>query len=168
MLGELNPCGGGDPIPLLSEVLLIGRRSKCDITLQFPNISSHHCQLEFLNGYWRVRDMNSRNGIKVNGDRCDMKWLLPGDKLSIAKHEYEINYTPQSDEPPPEEENPFEMSLMEKAGLVKREKRPERPMAPPARKPSKIELPEDESQMTDDELGLKFLTDPDDEQDGSA
>ncbi|HBL43707.1 MAG TPA: forkhead-associated protein, partial [Planctomycetaceae bacterium] len=102
MLGELNPCGGGDPIPLLSEVLLIGRRSKCDITLQFPNISSHHCQLEFINGYWRVRDMNSRNGIKVNGDRCDMKWLLPGDRLSIAKHDYEINYTPQSDEPPPE------------------------------------------------------------------
>ena len=168
MLGELNPCGGGDPIPLLSEVLLIGRRSKCDITLQFPNISSHHCQLEFLNGYWRVRDMNSRNGIKVNGDRCDMKWLLPGDKLSIAKHEYEINYTPQSNEPPPEEENPFEMSLMEKAGLVKREKRSERPMAPPARKPSEIELPEDESQMTDDELGLKFLTDPEDEQDGSS
>ena len=168
MLGELNPCGGGDAIPLLSEVLLIGRRSKCDITLQFPNISSHHCQLEFINGYWRVRDMNSRNGIKVNGDRCDMKWLLPGDRLSIAKHDYEINYTPQSDEPPPEEENPFEMSLMEKAGLVKREKRPERPMAPPAKKPDKIELPEDESQMTDDELGLKFLIDQDDEQDGSS
>ncbi|HBL44098.1 MAG TPA: forkhead-associated protein, partial [Planctomycetaceae bacterium] len=69
---------------------------------------------------------------------------------------------------PPEEENPFEMSLMEKAGLVKREKRPERPMAPPAKKPDKIELPEDESQMTDDELGLKFLIDQDDEQDGSS
>ncbi|QDU06445.1 FHA domain protein [Gimesia chilikensis] len=168
MLGELNPCGGGDPIPLLSEVLLVGRRSKCDITLQFPNVSSHHCQLEFINGYWRIRDMNSRNGIKVNGQRCDMKWLLPGDKVAIAKHEYEINYTPQSDEPPPEEENPFEMSLMEKAGLVKPERRPERPMAPPARTPKKIELPDDESKMTDDELGLKFLTDPDDNQEDAS
>ncbi len=168
MLGELNPCGGGDPIPLLSEVLLVGRRSKCDITLQFPNVSSHHCQLEFINGYWRVRDMNSRNGIKVNGQRCDMKWLLPGDKLAIAKHEYEINYTPQSDEPPPEEENPFEMSLMEKAGLVKPERRPERPMAPPTRAPKKIELPEDESKMTEDELGLKFLTDPEDDQEDAS
>ncbi|MCA9016586.1 MAG: FHA domain-containing protein [Planctomycetaceae bacterium] len=168
MLGELNPCGGGDPIPLLSEVLLIGRRSRCDITLQFPNVSSHHCQLEFLNGYWRVRDMNSRNGIKVNGERCDMKWLLPGDKLSVAKHDFEINYTPQSDEPPPEEENPFEMSLMEKAGLVRSEKRPQRPMAPPARKPKEIVLPQDESKMTDDELGLKFLIDLDDEQDRSS
>ena len=168
MLGELNPCGGGDPIPLLSEVLLVGRRSKCDITLQFPNVSSHHCQLEFINGYWRIRDMNSRNGIKVNGQRCDMKWLLPGDKVAIAKHEYEINYTPQSDEPPPEEENPFEMSLMEKAGLVKPERRPERPMAPPARTPKKIELPDDESKMTDDELGLKFLTDPDDDQEDAS
>lgn len=168
MLGELNPCGGGDPIPLLSEVLLIGRRSRCDITLQFPNVSSHHCQLEFLKGYWRVRDMNSRNGIKVNGERCDMKWLLPGDKLSIAKHEFEINYTPQSNEPPPEDENPFEMSLMEKAGLVKPEKRSERPMAPPAKKPKEIVLPKDESTMTDEELGLKFLIDMDNDEDSSS
>ncbi len=168
MLGELNPCGGGDPIPLLSEVLLVGRRSRCDITLDFPNVSSHHCQLEFLDGYWRVRDMNSRNGIKVNGQRCDMKWLQPGDKLSIAKHEFEIKYTPQSDEPPPDEENPFELSLMEKAGLVQPEKRPQRPMAPPAQKPKEIELPEDESRMTEDELGLKFLIDLDDEQSDSS
>lgn len=167
MLGELNPCGGGDPIPLLSEVLMIGRRSRCEITLKFPNISSHHCQLEFINGYWRVRDMNSRNGIKVNGERCDMKWLLPGDILSVAKHEFEINYTPESNEPPPEEENPFELSLMEKAGLVRPESRPRRSLAPPVQKPKEIELPQDESEMTDDELGLKFLIDPEDEQDDS-
>ncbi len=167
MLGELNPCGGGDPIPLLSEVLMIGRRSRCEITLKFPNISSHHCQLEFINGYWRVRDMNSRNGIKVNGERCDMKWLLPGDLLSIAKHEFEINYTPESDEPPPDEENPFELSLMEKAGLVRPESRPGRSLAPPVQKPKEIELPQDESEMTDDELGLKFLIDPEDEQSDS-
>ena len=168
MLGELNPCGGGDPIPLLSEVLLVGRRSRCDITLDFPNISSHHCQLEFLDGYWRVRDMNSRNGIKVNGERCDVKWLLSGDKLSIAKHEFEINYTPQSDEPPPEEENPFELSLMEKAGLVQPEKRPQRTLPPPTQKPKEIVLPEEESEMTEDELGLKFLIDLDDEQSDSS
>lgn len=44
-LGMLNPCGGGDPIPLLHEKLLVGRRSSCDISLKFPNVSSHHCEL---------------------------------------------------------------------------------------------------------------------------
>jgi adenylate cyclase len=125
MLGELIPRGGGDPIPLLRPKLLIGRRSSCDISLQFPNISSHHCELELMNGYWYVRDLGSRNGIKVNGHRCSMKWLLPGDELAIAKIKFEISYTPEGDRPPPEEEDEFAISLMEKAGLARR--RTERP-----------------------------------------
>lgn len=119
MLGELNPCGGGDPIPLLKSSLLVGRRSRCDISLKFPNVSSHHCELQFESGYWIVRDLGSRNGIKVNGVRCQSKWLMPGDVVSIAKHDYRIHYSPKGMGPPPEEDDPFAMSLMEKAGLEK-------------------------------------------------
>lgn len=133
MLGELIPKGGGDPIPLLQPKLVIGRRSSCDIVLTFPNISSEHCELELLNGYWQVRDLNSRNGIKVNGERHDQRFLQPGDELSIAKHHYEIRYQPTSSEPPPQAEDPFEMSLMEKAGLEnkKRQQQRERPLPLP-------------------------------------
>ncbi|MEX0727879.1 MAG: FHA domain-containing protein [Planctomycetaceae bacterium] len=128
MFGELIPRGGGDSIPLLKTKLLIGRRSACDVCLRFPNVSSHHCQLELINGYWYVRDLGSSNGIKVNGSRCDSKWLMPGDVLSVAKHHFEVAYAPQSDGPPPEEADPFALSLLEKAGLMK----PAAP-APPAR-----------------------------------
>ena len=117
LLGELNPYGGGDPIPLLRAKLLIGRRSSCDISLHFPNISSHHCELKLINGYWYVRDLSSRNGVKVNGERCESKWLMPGDILSIAKHRYEMLYSPQGEAPPLEEEDPFAKGLLEKAGL---------------------------------------------------
>ncbi len=121
MYGELIPCGGGDPIPLLKRKLLIGRRSSCDISLKFPNVSSHHCEFELVNGYWYVRDLNSRNGIKVNGVRCDSKWLMPGDVLSVSKHQYEVSYAPLGEAPEPVEEDPFALGLLEKAGLVKRE-----------------------------------------------
>ena len=121
MLGELVPCGGGDPIPLLKPRLLVGRRTSCDISLRFPNVSSHHCEVELSNGYWRVRDLGSRNGIKVNGIRCDTKWLMPGDVLSVARHRYEVIYEPQTDGPPPEDDDPMAIGLMEKAGLVSRE-----------------------------------------------
>ena len=47
MLGELVPVGGGDPIPLIKEKLLVGRRESCDIVLRFANVSAHHCQLTF-------------------------------------------------------------------------------------------------------------------------
>ena len=93
MFGELNPCGGGDPIPLQKQRLVVGRQPSCDIILRFPNVSSRHCEFQLLNGYWHVRDLGSRNGIKVNGIRCESHWLMPGDVLSVAKHRYEVNYS---------------------------------------------------------------------------
>jgi adenylate cyclase len=117
MLGQLVPVGGGDPIPLLKPQLVVGRRPSCDIVLDFNNVSSKHCHLEYINGYWRAADV-SRNGTKVNGERIDEKFLQPGDTVSFAKHAFEIHYTPDPDAIPPEEDfDPFAMSLLEKAGL---------------------------------------------------
>lgn len=155
-LGELIPIGGGDPIPLFKPRLAIGRRSNCDIVLEFPNVSSQHCELEFDRGYWQIRDLRSRNGVKVNGERVDSKWLQPGDEVAIAKHRYEIQYTPQSDAPPPEDAEegttPFGGSLMEKAGLVRPERRPSRPSPKPS-----ADLPQQFSKDEDD--AAKYLFD---------
>ena len=71
MYGELIPLGGGDPIPLLKKQLLAGRRESCDIVLRFANVSAHHCQLVVEDGYWYVRDLQSRNGVKINDVRID-------------------------------------------------------------------------------------------------
>ena len=66
MYGELVPLGGGDPIPLLKQRLMIGRRESCDIVLRFANVSGQHCELIVDSGYWFVIDKASRNGTKVN------------------------------------------------------------------------------------------------------
>ena len=95
MYGELIPLGGGDPIPLLKKQLLVGRRESCDIVLRFANVSAHHCQLFVNGGYWYIRDMQSRNGVKVNGIRVQEKRVDPGDTLSIAKHDYELILLPR-------------------------------------------------------------------------
>ena len=84
MYGELKPLGGGDPVPLLKKSLLVGRRESCDIVLRFANVSAHHCQLECHDGYWYVRDMNSKNGTRVNNVRVNEKRLDPGDELRVA------------------------------------------------------------------------------------
>ena len=117
LLGQLVPQGGGDPIPLIREKLLIGRRDSCDIALRFPNVSSHHCEMEFRNGYWLVRDLGSANGTKVNGVRVDEKFILPGDEISVARHRFKIDYEPLAEGPPPhlEEEDVLGKSLMERA-----------------------------------------------------
>ncbi len=122
-LGLLVPLGGGDAIPLATDTMTIGRRSSCDICLDFQNISALHCELSFRNGVWHVRDMGSTNGIKVNGERTPSRALAPGAELDIAKHKYKVIYAlPEGatvDEQPAEEEDIFSKSLMEKAGLTK-------------------------------------------------
>lgn len=125
MFGELVPIGGGDQIPLLKKSLLVGRRESCDIVLRFSNISAHHCTLSLEDGYWYVKDMGSRNGLKVNGFRVSEKRLDPGDELAIAKHKYSVNYSPEdcgATGPPPVDEaipqDIMKKSLLECAGLV--------------------------------------------------
>jgi adenylate cyclase len=127
MYGELIPVGGGDAIPLLKKTLLVGRRESCDIVLRFSNVSAHHCQLTLNAGYWYVRDMQSRNGVKVNGLRVAEKRLDPGDTLSVAKHKYEVCYSPLelgAVGPPPADQlktDIFSKSLLERAGLEQRQ-----------------------------------------------
>jgi len=105
---------------------LVGRRESCDIVLRFPNVSAHHCQLNCNGGYWYVRDLDSRNGIKVNGVRVMEKRLDPGDVLSAANHNYEVKYSPVENgavgPPPPEvpHYDVFGKSLLDRAGLEKR------------------------------------------------
>lgn len=133
MFGELIPVGGGDPIPLLKDALLVGRRESCDIVLRFGNVSSHHCQLALDSGYWYVQDLQSRNGIKVNGVRVTNKRLDPGDTLSIAKHKYTVQYSPVDigamGPPPPDsiENEIFGKSLLERAGLQSSRRRSAEP-----------------------------------------
>ena len=90
-LGTLVPCGGGDPIPLIKNKLLIGRRSQCDIALRFPNVSSHHCEIELIDGYWFVRDLNSRNGTFVNGRRVTGEVQLRHGSC-LRFHEFEFEF----------------------------------------------------------------------------
>lgn len=107
-------------------MLTVGRRPSCDVCLPFPNISGLHCELSFRSGYWFVRDLNSTNGLRVNGERVTSKPLQPGDELSIGKRLFRVEYdlsaegrkalsTLQEDD-----EQMLGQSLMEKAGLVKR------------------------------------------------
>lgn len=124
--GELQPLGGGDPIPLLKTTLLVGRRESADIVLRFPNVSGSHCELSLVDGYWYVKDLGSSNGTKVNGSRVSEQRLDPGDTLSVAKHEYEVSYEPAqlgASGAPSEKratQDVFSRSLLETAGLESR------------------------------------------------
>lgn len=128
--GELVPVGGGDAIPLITDVMTIGRRESCDICLKFQNISGTHCELAFKSGVWHLRDLGSTNGVKVNGEKTLRRPLRPGDEISVANHKYTIQYQLPTgstvEDVFAEEDDVFGQSLMEKAGL----ERPKKPGQP--------------------------------------
>ncbi len=145
--GKLEPIGGGDPIPLLSEKLLVGRRESCDIVLRFKNVSAHHCQLYVSEGYWFARDLNSRNGTRVNGDgdRISTKRLDPGATIQFANHRYIIEYEPvdlgATGAPPTDDgglRNILGQSLLDRAGLDRRKPNSSRRYDPQSREASSV------------------------------
>jgi pSer/pThr/pTyr-binding forkhead associated (FHA) protein len=152
--GELLPVGGGDPIPLIRERLVIGRRESCDICLRLPNVSGMHCELNFRKGFWWLRDLGSTNGVKVNGNRVLEKLLHPADTITIAKRSFTIDYKPPVgqralEEILEDEEEIMGQSLLEKAGLVRPRRDDKRSPAQPG-SPDYLFLGDDEQEESDE------------------
>ena len=128
-LGQLIPRGGGDPIPMIQEIMTVGRRESCDICLKYQNVSGLHCEFVYSNGVWSIRDLKSSNGVKVNGgDRLlpnAARVLRPEDEISISAHKFTIHYEPTGnpEAAAEQEEDLFDRGLMEKAGLEKPKER---------------------------------------------
>ena len=74
--------------------MLIGRRKSCHIVIPQNDVSAHHCQLFIEEGWWCVKDLESSNGIKINGKKTEKGVLGPGDILSVGKHDYRVEYSP--------------------------------------------------------------------------
>jgi pSer/pThr/pTyr-binding forkhead associated (FHA) protein len=142
VLGVLKPIGGGDPVSLTKERLLIGRRPSCDICLDFERISGKHCELRFFNGIWHIRDIGSTNGTTVHGlKHATEQSVLPDVEIGIGGHLYTIDYEPAGPSSVVEGsqlldddiiETRTRKSLMELAGLeVEGPKKSYRPSRPP-------------------------------------
>jgi pSer/pThr/pTyr-binding forkhead associated (FHA) protein len=147
--GVLIPIGGGDDIPLIKDRITIGRRESCDVCLRFPNISGQHVELMFQDDCWRIRDLGSTNGIKINGVRCPEKTLRPGDEISIANRKFTIEYNLPEGRQIVEstvQEDIMSQPLLERAGLVRPRRdqtRDGKPGQPPRKDPFADDLDDD-------------------------
>ena len=92
MLGKLLPCGGGASIPLLKESLLIGRKPDCDIPIACSSVSGHHCLLVFKDGAWWIRDLDSKNGTAINGQRVSKQRIARLDVLTFGRQRMVLEY----------------------------------------------------------------------------
>jgi hypothetical protein len=67
---------------------ILGRSSDCHVTIEDPLVSRHHARIVLEGDRAVVYDLNSRNGVKVNGGPVkDPVELKDGDRLRIGTQE---------------------------------------------------------------------------------
>ncbi|HBT76090.1 MAG TPA: hypothetical protein DEB39_04010 [Planctomycetaceae bacterium] len=82
----------GQAIPITGSKFIIGRADDCHLKPRSELISRYHCAIISEEGYVAVRDLGSKNGVFLNGERVTMEQELKnGDKLSLGPLEFLIN-----------------------------------------------------------------------------
>lgn len=71
-------------VQLNTPSMLFGRHSDMDVRVALPDVSRRHCRFFFEDGKWQVRDLNSLNGIYVNGARVSSVPLQDGDEVRLG------------------------------------------------------------------------------------
>jgi FHA domain-containing protein len=67
--------------------VLLGRSRECDIQIEDPNVSRRHAELrQEGSSYWIV-DLDSTNGVEVNGRRVKRAKLDEGDTFTVGSTE---------------------------------------------------------------------------------
>lgn len=75
----------GREVSLGDSPVVIGRLAECEISIEDPNISRRHATVTLLDGTYRITDLGSTNGTKVNGSRISSQFELShGDEITVG------------------------------------------------------------------------------------
>lgn len=82
----------GTEIPLKKSKFVIGRASDCTLRAGSEAISRHHCAILRGEDGLTVRDLGSRNGTYVNGEKIEAETTLTsGDQVRVGTLEFRID-----------------------------------------------------------------------------
>ncbi len=63
---------------------VLGRSWRCDFPLADTSVSREHAELRFAEGHWTITDLNSTNGVYVNGCRVKRDVVVAGDEVALG------------------------------------------------------------------------------------
>lgn len=68
----------------------IGRSAAADLILDAALVSRIHCRLEANEETLEVVDLESTNGVYVNGERVASAHMIAGDRLKVGRVELQV------------------------------------------------------------------------------
>ena len=73
--------------------ILMGRDSHCDVVLSDETVSVRHARLSFHHGQWWLEDLDSTNGVKINGHPTRKNLLQDGARIQLGSVQLEFRDT---------------------------------------------------------------------------
>jgi len=70
--------------------LLVGRSEKCDIVIDDAHVSHYHAIIVIGNESGKIIDLESDNGVEINGEKVEQGHFYAGDTLIIGSQEFHI------------------------------------------------------------------------------
>jgi chromosome segregation ATPase len=80
--------GGREVVHVLGRKTTIGRTADNDLQIDVKHISRHHAVILAGPAHTIIEDLNSTNGVMVNGRRVTRQVLNDGDRVTLARAEY--------------------------------------------------------------------------------
>jgi len=88
---------GAKEVPLGSKGATLGRDSNCDVVLDHDTVSRIHARIyRDPFGRWIIEDLESHNGVFVDGQQVKAHVVLPGQKIDISN--FSLSLSEESDQ----------------------------------------------------------------------
>ena len=78
----------GLEIDLNDQLYIIGRSDRANVNIDDPSISRAHARIEGGGDRWMISDLDSINGIYINGEKKDDYLLKAGDLIDFGKIQF--------------------------------------------------------------------------------
>ncbi len=129
-----GPAAGDGPFPLRAGVSTIGRDLGQTVRLRDARISRRHAKLR-VGAYVEIEDLNSANGVEVNGERVERARLRSEDLVVLGDTTIRVVYGGAATPDPEGNGELFNRSPRLEARYAGEEFEAPDPPAPPARQP---------------------------------
>ena len=84
--------------PIQGARVTIGREADNLVQLPHEKVSKHHAVILPVKGGWAIEDLQSTNGVLVNGQRVERAELKNGDRVKLGPFEFYFETNVPSDD----------------------------------------------------------------------
>lgn len=81
---RIDSNGKSEDMSITTPVVVMGRDDDNTVVLDDKQASRRHCQIEKFDGGYKIVDLESRNGTKVNGAFVNQHLLRNGDRIEVG------------------------------------------------------------------------------------